>query len=60
MTTKRQDLIDMIDVADLCCPEQVADRVLSIYDERGYDAAVAEIERAKACDAAEAKRLGIE
>ena len=55
----RDELIQLVEAADLCCPEQVCDAVLEA-GETSRAAALAELERAKANDAAECRALGIE
>ena len=58
--SKAASLIELIEAADLTCPEQVADLVLDKLQRRGYTAAVKQLERCKENEAAELKRIGIE
>lgn len=51
MTNEQLAVIDLVDALSPICPEQVADKVLEILAERGLEAALAEVRRAKAYDA---------
>jgi hypothetical protein len=57
--TLREDLVTAVLAADLCCPEVVTDAVLAAAERGGREAALAELERAKAGDDAAARSLGI-
>lgn len=48
---ERQIVCNLIDELAPVCPEQVADKALEILAERGLEAALAEVRRAKAYDA---------
>jgi hypothetical protein len=47
----REELIEKIEAANLTNPEIVADYVLSAFDERGEESALAELARAVANEA---------
>lgn len=54
----RDELIALVEAADLCCPEAVCDAVLAA-GEISRAAAIDELNRAKANDASARKSLGI-
>ena len=54
----RNEIIEAVEAADVCCPEQVCDMVLAVA-ERGEDWQ-AELARAKAADGGERNALGID
>ena len=51
MTNEQLAVIELIDALAPVCPEQVADKALEMLAERGLEAALAEVRRAKAYDA---------
>lgn len=54
----RNEIIEAVESADVCCPEQVCDMVLAAA-QRGDDWQ-AELAKAKASDANERKALGVD
>ena len=60
----REMIIDAVETADLCCPEQVADMMIEAAEScdpasAGWSMALEVLQRASEADASERKSLGI-